>query len=140
MLKAYIFYRRNFSDYFSFSKEKCSPKSSLQNIKISKLSDKLALENCIIICKSLHQTSKNLFWLVYSRWENKGFENAESRRSTSHGRYSITKNAKYIQSCLQNLHQGTIIYFSRTKQLKDFIINYFFTRSISSYSRKRVYY
>ena len=44
-------------------------------------------------------------------------------------------SAHYVWNYLKNQHQGTLFYLLRTKQLKDWTINYFLTRYNQHYSR-----
>ena len=100
---------------------------------------KVAIENCILISKSLHKTLPKIpcdrFTLSFeshrhTEWGSNGCINALSHRTKSYGRSFVAINAIYVWNFMQRQHQRTILYLLRAKQLKDLIINHFFTRYI----------
>ena len=67
---------------------------------------------------------------------NKQWLHKCSNCTKSYDRYSVTVNAIYNWNFLQSQHQETLLYLSRTRQLKVLIINYFLTRSFDHSLKK----
>ena len=108
--------------------------------KILKVSDQVALENSILISKTLHKTLLKILcdWFnlafeyrTYStRWANKCCINVPSHCIKSYGRYFVIINTINFWNFLQSQHQVILFYLLGTKQLEDFISNYFLARYI----------
>ena len=98
--------------------------------KVLKFSDKIALENLMLVrkslSKSLPKTLCDWFTLPFeshahnSKWANNGRINVPFHYTKTCGRYSVTVNAIYIWNFLQSQHQGTLLYLLKTKQLYEY--------------------
>ena len=90
-------------------------KSNLfKHSNVSKLSDKVTLENCIFTCKYFNQFLPKTLkkWLTFAtashihdtRWSNSGCLKVPSHHTRLYGRYSINICALHTHNYLQNLH------------------------------------
>ena len=107
--------------------------------KILQFSDKVALENCILISKSLHYQKSFVTVSLYPSNLTHTVHDGEamfvyvcsSHRIKFCGRYSVTINAIYTWRFWQTQSQGTLPCLLRTKQLKDLIFKYIHLTSFS---------
>ena len=86
--------------------------------KMLKFSDKVALENCILIGSPFHKSLPKIFcdWFMLSfeshthntRWLNNGFINVPSHCTKFYGRYSVTVNAIKIWIFFPSQHLSSL--------------------------------
>ena len=109
-----------------------------KDLGILKLFDKVSLENCKLISKSLRKelpaVLNNCFTLSsnvhnhYTRLSNLGLLNVPSHNTKTYGRYSVSVNAIYIWNYLQNQFTDLIFSNLTTNKLKEILKNYFINR------------
>ena len=88
--------------------------TGIENSKILKSSYKVALENCILISKSLHKTLAEILfrWFIVSfesrtyntRWTNKGCINFPFHHTKSYVRYSVAVSVVYAFRIFCKVH------------------------------------
>ena len=103
--------------------------------KILKFPDRISLENCIFICKAIHNLLPSVFhnWFSRSsnqheyntRWREYGFFNIPNHRTKTYGRYSFTVSALYKWNYLQNLHRDILFNKLKPSALKEILQKFF---------------
>ena len=102
--------------------------------KILKYFDKTALENCILISKSLIGLLPSIFnnWFKNffeshshdTRWSNLDYLKIPSCHNKTYGRYSMFINSIYVWNHLQSFHHNVIFHQLKTNKLKEILITF----------------
>ena len=105
------------------------------NSKIIKLPDKVSIENCCFISKSLSNFLPPSFnnWFLFSasfhshdlRSSDLGVLKVPSYTTTSHGRFSFKINAIYTWNQIQYQFKDLLLSNLKTNKIKDTLTNYF---------------
>ena len=102
-----------------------------KTLNILKLSDKVSLQNCILICKYFNQSLlkkfKNWFALTilsYARnirWSTSGCLTIPSHKTKIYVRHSVNRSAIYKWSYLQKFHTNILLYQLTLTKFKSLI-------------------
>ena len=118
-----------------FQKRNTHTSPLFMHSKILKFSDKIALENCILVSKCINKSLPKLFhnWFTFSfeshdhntRWSELGCLKQPSYRTKCFGRFSTINSAIYSWNYLQKQHKTTLFYRIKTNKLRDILTEFF---------------
>ena len=109
-----------------------------RNSKILRFSDKVAVENCLFICKCLNRTLPPIFnnWFTlsldshdhYTRWSELGCLKKPYHRTKIYGRFSFIVSAIYSWNYLQKQHNQTLFYQLTITKLREILHAFFISK------------
>ena len=120
--------------------QRCSFKSSFFRHKIIKLSDKIVMENCLFISKSINSNLPPIFnhWFTFSS-DSHNYETFSSSKrllkvktvnTKKYGRKAMTNNAVSSWTNIQKIFSSHVLRELSHSKLKSLLVKYF----LKSYS------
>ena len=126
--------------YYELWMQKCSFKSSFFRHEIIKLPDKIIMENCLFVSKSINFDLPPIFnhWFTFSSdshsyetsGSSKGLLKAKTVNTKKYGREGMTNNAVSSWNNIQKIFPSHVLRDLSYSRLKSLLVKYF----LKSYS------